>query len=223
VLRKLFFSEKMTEEDLSRVEKSATKSTYNLGVGFEICEKKGEKSAPKFVPSSNYHKEEEALKPTKAHYPSGPKPSFNPKKEVKRETPSRERKFLFACFVAVLVTWMSFAFNTRELRRGALTMLETHIAMSSLSFHLVLTLVLCLSSLMDLTIVHMILVHKRTTLCLDAFTMAHVLIMVIICRVGLVFLLELLTLTLSPDTRMVHVFPIVVHVPLGQMAKCKEL
>jgi hypothetical protein len=46
----------MIEENLSQVEKSATKSTYKLGVGFEICEKKGEKSAPKFVPSSNYHK-----------------------------------------------------------------------------------------------------------------------------------------------------------------------
>jgi hypothetical protein len=51
----------MIEEDLSRVEESATKSTYRLGVGFERCEK----SSPKFVPSSSYHKEEEALKPTK--------------------------------------------------------------------------------------------------------------------------------------------------------------
>jgi hypothetical protein len=50
-------SKKMIEEDLSRVEQSTTKSTYKLGVGFERCEKNGEKSAPKFVPSSNYHKE----------------------------------------------------------------------------------------------------------------------------------------------------------------------
>jgi hypothetical protein len=86
------------------VEESATKSTYRLGVGFERCEKKGEKSAPMFVPSSSYHKEEEALKPTKAHYPSNPKPSFNPKREVMKEMPSQERKLSFACFVAVLVT-----------------------------------------------------------------------------------------------------------------------
>jgi hypothetical protein len=77
-LEKTVLSEKMIEEDLNRVEESATKSTYRLGVGFERCEDKGEKSAPKFVPSSSYHKEEEALKPTKAHYPSNPKPSFNP-------------------------------------------------------------------------------------------------------------------------------------------------
>jgi hypothetical protein len=37
---------------------SATKSTYKLGVGFKRCEDKGEKSASKFVPSSNYRKEE---------------------------------------------------------------------------------------------------------------------------------------------------------------------
>jgi regulator of replication initiation timing len=67
-LDKTTLSEKMIKEDLSRVEKSAIKSTYGLGVGFERCEKKSEKSAPKFVPTSSYHKEEEALKPTKAHY-----------------------------------------------------------------------------------------------------------------------------------------------------------
>jgi hypothetical protein len=75
-LEKTVLSEKMIEEDLSQVEESATKSTYRLGVGFKRCEKK----APKFVPSSSYHKEEEALRPTKALYPSNPKPSFNPKR-----------------------------------------------------------------------------------------------------------------------------------------------
>jgi hypothetical protein len=79
-LEKTTLSEKMIEEDLSRVEESATKSTYRLGVGFKRCEKKDEKSATKFVSSSSYHKEEEALKPTIAHYPSNPKPSFNPKR-----------------------------------------------------------------------------------------------------------------------------------------------
>jgi hypothetical protein len=94
-LDKTALSKKMTEEDLSRVEESATKSTYRLGVEFERCEKKSEKSAPKFVLTSSYHKEEEALKPTKAHYPSNPKLSFNPKREVRKETPmSREEAFI---------------------------------------------------------------------------------------------------------------------------------
>jgi hypothetical protein len=99
-LDKTALSEKIIEEDLSWVEESATKSTYRLGVGFERCKKKSEKSAPKFVPSSSYHKEEEELKPAKAHYPSNPKPSFNLKREARKETP----KLLFACFVVVLVT-----------------------------------------------------------------------------------------------------------------------
>jgi hypothetical protein len=96
-----------------------------------------------------------------------------------------------------------------------LSMLETHIVMSSviprlvliLMFRLAFTLmlclalflVLCLSSLMDLTITHMVLVHERTALCLDTLDTVHVLIVVIISRVGQVFLLEGLTPTLSRD------------------------
>jgi hypothetical protein len=37
----------MIEKDLSRVEERITKSTYKLGVGFERCEDKGEKTATK--------------------------------------------------------------------------------------------------------------------------------------------------------------------------------
>jgi hypothetical protein len=40
-LEKTILSEKKIEEHLSRVEKSAIKSTYRLGIGFERCEKKG--------------------------------------------------------------------------------------------------------------------------------------------------------------------------------------
>jgi hypothetical protein len=101
-------------------------------------------------------------------------------------------------------------------------MLETHIVMSSLIFCLVLTLVLhltlllmlCLISLMDLTITHMVLVRERIALHLDALVMAHILIVVIVSRVGTVFPLEGLTLTLSSDTWTVHVFPVMVLIPL---------
>jgi hypothetical protein len=118
-------------------------------------------------------------------------------------------------------------------------MLETHIVMSSLIsrlilillFRLAFTLVLWLALLhviffiflMDLTIAHMVLVHERTTLSLDALVTAHVLIVVIIFHVGLVFLLEGATPTLSRNTWMVHVFLIVVYVPLGQVVRCKGL
>jgi hypothetical protein len=140
---------------------------------------------------------------------------------------------------------MSFAFSGRELRGGVLSMLETHIMISSLIFCLILILmfrlafslvlllalshvlcltllrVLCLSSLMDTTIAHMVLVHERTALSLDALVTAHVLIVVIVSRVGLVFPLEGPFSTLSQDIWMVHAFPIIVHVSLGQVMRYK--
>jgi hypothetical protein len=93
-LEKTALSEKMIEDDLSRVKESAIKSIYMLGVGFERCEK----SAPKFVPTSSYHKEEEALKSTEAHYPSNPKSSFNPKREAKKEI-LKPREEAFICML----------------------------------------------------------------------------------------------------------------------------
>jgi hypothetical protein len=95
-LERTVVSEKMIEDDLSRVEESATKSTYKLGVGFERCEEKGVKSALKFIPSSNYHQEEKTIKSTKTHIPSSPKPSFYPKREVRKEIP-KPREEAFVC------------------------------------------------------------------------------------------------------------------------------
>jgi hypothetical protein len=126
-----------------------------------------------------------------------------------------------------------------------LSMLETHIVMSLLIFRLVLILMFCLaftlvlllalshmlclvlvlvlylSSLMDLTTTHIVLVHERITLSLEALDTAHVLIMVIVSHVGLVFSLEGPFLTLSRDTWTVHAFLVVAHVPLGQVVRCK--
>jgi hypothetical protein len=76
-------------------------------------------------------------------------------------------------------------------------MLESLIVMGLLIFRLVPLLVLRLISFMDLTIAHMVLVHERMTLCLDALIMAHVLIVVFILHVDTVFLLQDLTLILS--------------------------
>jgi hypothetical protein len=244
-LEKTVLSEKMIEEDLSRVEESATKSTYRLGIGFERCEDKGGKSAPKFIPSSTYHKEEAAIKSTKAHYhPIQSHHSTQREKQGKKPL-SRERKLLCACFVTVLVTWMCFASGGRELRGGMLSMLETHIVMSLSIFHLILILmfrpaftlvlllapshmlclalllVLCLNSLVDLTIAHMVLVHERTALSLDAFVTAHILIEVTVSCVGLIFPLEGPFPTLSRDIWTVHTFPVMIHVPLGQVVRCK--
>jgi hypothetical protein len=69
----------------------------------------------------------------------------------------------------------------------------------------------------------MVLIHERTALCLDALVTAHVLVMVIVSRIGLVFPLEGPSPTLSQDTWTVHAFLIVVHVPLDQMVSWKGL
>jgi hypothetical protein len=89
----------MIEEDSSRVKESATKSTYILGIEFERCEKKDQKSALRFIHSSSYHKDEEALKPTKTHYTSNLKSFFNSKRGVKREsTKPRDEAFVFMLY-----------------------------------------------------------------------------------------------------------------------------
>jgi hypothetical protein len=86
---------------------------------------------------------------------------------------------------------------------------------------LALHLVLCLSSLMDPTIAHMVLVRERTALSLDVLVTAHVLFVVTIFRVGLVFPLDAPFSPLSQDTWTVHAFPIIVHVPLDQVVRRK--
>jgi hypothetical protein len=203
-LERTKLSEKMIKEDLSQVDECVTHSIHKLGLDYERCEKKGEIST-KFVPSSTYNDEEETLKAKQIPNPPNPKPSFNLKRGVKRESPKPRDE----------------ASGVRELRGGMLSMLETHIVMSYLIFCLILILVfclartlvlrlalfhilclillhvLCLSSFMDLTIAHMVLAHERTVLSLDALVTTHVLIVVIVSRVGLIFLLEGPTLTLS--------------------------
>jgi hypothetical protein len=110
-------SEKMIEEDLSRVEESATKSTYRLGVGFERCENKDEKSASKFIPSSTYHKKEATIKSTKAHYPSNPKSSFNPKREASKETPKMREEAFVCMFCGHAGHLDEFCFRWKRIER----------------------------------------------------------------------------------------------------------
>jgi hypothetical protein len=118
-LEKTVLSEKMVEVDLSKIEKSATKSTYKLGVGFEMYEDKGEKSAPKFILSSTYHQEEKTIKSNKAHYPSNPKPSFNPKREARKETPKLREETFVCMFCGRVGHLEEFCFRHKriEMRR----------------------------------------------------------------------------------------------------------
>jgi hypothetical protein len=100
-------------------------------------------------------------------------------------------------------------------------MLETHIMMSLLIFRLTFLLMLHLGFLMDLTIAHTVLVHERVVLCLDALVSTNALIVVFIPRIGMVSPLEVSILTLSQVALTVHSFPIVVHITLAQMVRCK--
>jgi hypothetical protein len=245
-LEKTILSEKMIEEDLSRVEESATKYTYRLGTGFKRCEKKVRRVLLNlFLAPATIKKRKHSNQPEPITHPIQSHPSTQREKQRKKPL-SRERKFLFTCFVAVLVTWMSFASDGRELRGDVLSMLETHVMMSSLMFHLSLILVfrlactlvlhLALSHVLCLTfsngshqfahgptIAHMVLIHERTSLSLDTLVTAHALIVVTVFWVGLVFLRKGPSPTLSRDTWMVHAFLIVVHVPLDQVVRWKGL
>jgi predicted nuclease with TOPRIM domain len=60
-LERIKLSEKMIEENLSRVDECVTRSIHKLDLGYEMCEDKGEIST-KFVSSSTYKDEEETLK-----------------------------------------------------------------------------------------------------------------------------------------------------------------
>jgi hypothetical protein len=230
-LEKTIWSEKMIEEDLSQVEESATKSTYKLGVGFERCEDKDEKSALKFIPSSTYHKDEATIKPTKAHYPSNPKPSFNPKREVRKETPKSRDEAFICMFYGRAGHLDEFCFRRKRIERRRFDYAINSYCDEFSNFppHSFSHALPHTSS----RALHQFaygpnhcscgLVHKRTTSSLDTLVTAHVLIVVIISRVGMFVLLEGPTPTLSRDTWMIHVFPIVVHVPLNQVVRCKGL
>jgi hypothetical protein len=115
-LERTIMSERMIE-DLSRVKESATKSIYKMGVGFERCENKSEKSAPKFVSTSNYHREEESFKPIKTHYPSNLKPSFNPKNGVKKNTLNSNEKVYICIFYGHTGQLNEFCFQRKRMEK----------------------------------------------------------------------------------------------------------
>jgi hypothetical protein len=99
------------------------------------------------------------------------------------------------------------------------TMLDSHIIMSSLIFCHTFLLVLHLIFLMDLTITYMVLVHERVALCLDALVLTHVLIVVLVPRIGTILPLEVPILSLSRVALMVQAFPVMVHILLAQIVK----
>jgi hypothetical protein len=136
-LDKTVLSEKLIEEDLSRVEESATKSTSDWVLVLRRVRIRVGRVAPSSFPAPPTTKRKQQSNPPKlTTHPTQSHASTQREKQGKKP-PSRERKLLCACFMAVLVTWMSFASGERELRGDVLSLLETHIVMSSLIFCLV--------------------------------------------------------------------------------------
>jgi hypothetical protein len=169
-----------------------------VGVGFERCEKKGEKSPLKFVPSSNYHKEEETLKPTKTNCASNPKPSLKPKRDVKKETPNPREEAFVCMFCGRAGHLDEFFFCRKKIEKRHLDYARNsyHYEFSDFPPRSFSRTSPCTSSraLYQFShgpnhLAHMVLIHERTTLSLDSLVMTHVLIMVIVSCVGLIFLL----------------------------------
>jgi hypothetical protein len=200
-------SEKMIEDDLSRVEESATKATYKLSVSFERCE----------------DKEEEALKPIKTHYSSNHRPSFNLKRGVKKNTPNTSEEVYICMFCDRVGHLNEFCFRCKRMEKRRVDYARNSYHDEFINFPPHIFFVLHLVFLMDLIIAQMALVHERVTLCLDALVLTHVLTVVFVPHVGMVFLLKVSIRTLSRVALTVHAFPIVVHVPLAQMVRCKKL
>jgi hypothetical protein len=222
-LQRTIVSEKMIEEDLSRVEESATKSTYKLGVGFQRCDDKGENSAPKFVPSSNYHKEEESLKPTKTHYPSNPKASFNLKRGVKKNTANSNEKVYICMFCGCVGHLDEFCFQCKrmEKRRVDYARNSYHDELIDFPPHFFSH---APSHFSHGPNHHSYGFGSRESglvpRCFGVDPRSHR----GVCPPRRhFFLLEVSILTLSQVALTVHAFTIVVHVSLAQMVRCKGL
>jgi hypothetical protein len=70
-----------------------------------------------FIPSSTYHKEEATIKSSKAHYPSNSKPSFNPKREVRKETPKPRDESFICIFCGRADHLDDFCFRRKRIER----------------------------------------------------------------------------------------------------------
>jgi hypothetical protein len=112
-------SEKIIEDDLSRVDECVTRSMHKLDSGYERCEDKG-KISTKFVPSFTYKDEKEILKAKQISYPPNPKPSFNPKRAQKQTTnPSMSNlDGVYTCMFCVCVGHLVvFCFRRKRMEK----------------------------------------------------------------------------------------------------------
>jgi hypothetical protein len=194
-----------------------------LGVGFERCEDKGEKSAPKFVPSSNYHKEVEALKPTKIQYPSNPKLSFNPKRGVNKNTPNPSEEDYICMFCGRAGHLDDFCFQHKRMEKRCMDYARNSCHNEFIDFppRISYHALSCFPHgpnhrSYGFGSQESGFVPRRFGFDPCSHRGARP-------RVGMILLLEVTILTLSRVALTIHIFPVVVHVPLAQIVKCKRL
>jgi hypothetical protein len=101
-----------------RVEESATKSIYKLGVGFERCEKKGEKSNPisLFIAPTITKKKKLSNQPKPTIHPIQSQPS-NIRDMLRNKCLSLERKLLFAYFCGRAGHLDEFCFRRKRIEK----------------------------------------------------------------------------------------------------------
>jgi hypothetical protein len=187
----------------------------NWVLGLRGVRIRGEKSAPKFIPSSNYHKEEEIIKSTKSHYPSNPKSYFNPKREVSKETLKMREKAFVCMFCGRASHLDEFCLRCKRIEKRRIDYARnsyrdefidfpprsySHIPPHSYS-RASPRASSCALSRFSRGPNHRSYSFgsRENSFVPRRFGTAHVLIAVIISRIGLVFLPEVLTLTLSQD------------------------
>jgi hypothetical protein len=132
--------------------------------------KRGDKSAPKFVLAPTTRKKRNHSNQPKST--TNPKPSFNPKKKVRKETPKPREESLICMFSGCAGHLDEFCFRCKRIEKRRFDYARNSYRDEFFDFRLILTrmlhlallLMLCLVSLMDLTITHMLLVHERSTL-----------------------------------------------------------
>jgi hypothetical protein len=116
---------------------------------------------------------------------------------MNKNTPNPSKEVYICMFCGCVGHLDEFCFWRKRMEKR-------HVDYARNSYHDVFTdfclsflLMLHLIFLMDLIITHMILVHERVVLCLDALVSTHALIVVSIPHVGMAFPLEVSILTLS--------------------------
>jgi hypothetical protein len=116
-LEKIILNEKMIERDLSRVEKSAIKSTYRLGIEFKRCEKKRMRMMllSLFLPPATIKKSKHSNQSKPKTHPIQSYPSIQ--RGVKRES-LKSREEAFVCMFCGRAGYLDeFCFRRKRIER----------------------------------------------------------------------------------------------------------